>query len=157
MSTRQTTIHDAVEAAYRLFARYPAGAAPSPCTYCYTEEQLARFRSTPLRALDDEAARLLTWEASDHWTDVATYKHYLPRILERLSRSENGDLYPSHFPETLSRLDFAGWPRDERACVEQFLDAYERALPEEDTTAPDWVQARQRLRHQTPEKDSTGP
>src|SRR5262247_2553433 len=75
-------IAQAIEHLYAVFARYSRPSRVSLCTFCYTEEDLAHLRATPLREIDPERTRQLIVESADHFDSTELYKHYLPRILE---------------------------------------------------------------------------
>lgn len=108
---------------YRVFARYE-GAGSRFCRFCYTPEQIAYFRETPVRLIDAEHARVLLWETADHWESADVYRHYLPRMLELLGPPTALEpLYPLHVSETLLALGFAGWPAEERRVVVTHLMA----------------------------------
>jgi hypothetical protein len=108
-------------ALYQAFAAYQQTGTHF-CTYCYSEDDIARLRATPLEALDRELSRTLLWESFDHWENADVYRHYLPRILEILGPPWNEPpLYPLHPSETLLRLGFRSWPSNERAVVIDYL------------------------------------
>jgi len=119
----------ALEQLYAVFARYPRPARVSLCDFCYTQEDLAHLRATPLRDIDPERTRMLITEAADHFDGTDLYKHYLPRILEGIAppmRIE--DLFPDHLFDTLKAHDFEVWPDVERESFWTYVAAVHDAL-----------------------------
>jgi hypothetical protein len=141
-----------VQELYRVFARYPRPERVSPCTFCWSEEEIEVLKSTPLRQIEREFVRRLLWETADHWENVETYKHYLPRILEAMTPSlDIEDMYPTHIFETLQSLRFAHWPVGEREAVLGFMAALDATLPsiaglDSESSQAEWRTAAENLR-----------
>ncbi len=100
----------------------PYVAAGKFCTFCYDDAEIREINQSPLRQLKLELSQKLLWETGDHWDDVGTYKHFLPRVLEILAPPHSvEDLYPGHFFETLNYHKFRDWPLVEKSAVVEFL------------------------------------
>jgi hypothetical protein len=118
-----------IERSYAVFGQYRLPPNVTICGFCYDPEQIEQFRSVPLRQLDLELSRLLSWEASDHFESRDVYKYYLPRILEYLAPPIRGeDIYPEHLFETLKAHDFHSWPAAERDAFWAYVVAVDQAL-----------------------------
>ena len=135
MSTDQA-LTDSIERCYAVFADYRLPPETTFCGFCYDPEQIEQIRSVPLRQLDLDLSRLLSWEASDHFESVDVYKHYLPRILEYLAPPIRGeDIFPEHLFETLKAHDFPAWPAAEREAFWAYVVAVDHALEAADPRA----------------------
>jgi hypothetical protein len=125
---------------YSVFARQ-AASPDGFCTFCHDEARITRWLTTPLRALDDESTRPLLWETADHWPDLDTYKHFLPRMFEAMAAGM-APLYPAHPFETLNALGFAHWPAEEQAAVRAFCEAMAATFAaRDDHRGPEWRSA----------------
>lgn len=143
----EETISAALERVYRTFSRYGRPEKLTLCSFCYEPAEVELYRRTPLREIPADPTRRLLWETGDHWDNVETYKHYLPRLLEGLAPPMAlDDLYPGHIFETLRHHGFADWSEAERSAVAQFVDALEHWLFAKNELDPDWVEARQNSR-----------
>ena len=121
-------LETATAALYQEFARY-VYAGSDFCGRCYSETDVSRLTSTPVRALDSDDGRVLLWEASDHWESADVYRHYLPRILEVLGPPWlEEDPFTEHLFLTIRGLSFFSWPQNERIAVIQYLNAVEPFL-----------------------------
>jgi hypothetical protein len=139
---------DLIDALYRAFAAYARPERAMGCTHCWSADEMAAVRDTPLRDLDGDLAERLLWETADHWQDTPAYKHYLPRLLELLVAVE--DVYPGHVLETMRALDFPVWPAAEQDAVRSYLDTLDEsleALPglEDESSRIEWRRARAAL------------
>jgi len=135
----------ATEVVFSALARCALPAELNLCGHCYSPEQLERFACTPLRELSNEDARVLLWETGDHWPDANTLKHFLPRALKELARTNGvGDLYPGHLFEVLAHHHFGAWPHNERAVISAWFDALEERFDAGETLDPEWTAARQK-------------
>jgi len=134
------SVSECIERLYDLFAKYVRPPDIDYCTFCYDPDQIDALRETPLRELDSELARLLTWEASDHFGSTDVYKHYLPRILEYLAPPSSGDdIFPEHLFETLGAHEFGTWPEAERETVRSYVAAMTAFIETRDATlAREW-------------------
>jgi len=117
------TAHPLAASLYATFAAYEE-VDHDFCGQCYKPSEAARLRDATPRELSTKDARKLLEETADHWSSSASYRRYLPRILEALAPPESAEpLYPDHFPATLAALGFTSWPPDEREAVLRFLKA----------------------------------
>src|SRR5262245_49447775 len=122
MTRSAPDLANSVEDLYRVFAHYGEPGRVSPCTFCWSDDEIEMLKVTPLRSITPELARQLLWETADHWESVEAYKHFLPRILEAMTPSIGvADMYPQHIFETLRFLGFGTWPDAEKEVVLRFV------------------------------------
>lgn len=138
--------HPLAEFLYATFAAYEQ-VDHDFCGQCYSPAEAVRLKDTEPRKLSTADARTLLHETADHWSSSASYRRYLPRILEALAPPESAEpLYPEHFPATLAALGFKSWPADEREAVLRFLAAISPLPSFEDEDQGEWDAAVRALR-----------
>jgi hypothetical protein len=116
-------VNTEIEALYRVFARYRHPTLLDGCPCCTSAAEGRPLLTTPLRALSADALRKYAFKALTTWGTLADYKYFLPRILEHCLSTD-----PAWEIEvTMGKLaygEFASWPRDERAVIENFVSAW---------------------------------
>jgi hypothetical protein len=121
---------EAVESAYRVFARYRVSGALEVChcTVCMTEEMERRLIATPLRHIP--AMLLAEYTNSAHGYDDGRIADELRYLLPRYFELIAADDPPHPSLETslcLNRLAYADWrarwPSEEAEAIQGFLDA----------------------------------
>ncbi len=123
-------IFDGVEAAklpeviahlYKVFARYPANVGMNGSPLYHELAQWNRsLTAKPLKELSEEDLRIYYFKALTTWGNTNDFKHFLPRILELLTK------LPSGLEEwvALDKLNYGlykNWPAVERDAIHQFL------------------------------------
>jgi len=117
----QEPLDKIVDDLYVVFARY-GDSGGDFCSYCYSELDMRRIKTTTLRELSADDARTLLWESPDHWESQDVYRHYLPRMLEVMGPPLwVEDLYGEHLFDTARALGFANWSPAERTVVTDYL------------------------------------
>lgn len=113
---------------YQVFAVYRPGRAFG-CTYCYSEEDLTYYATTPLMEIPVDRLESMLGETGDHWESTEAYKHFLPRLLEVMGPPHFvEDIYPEHTFETLLFHGFRSWPDAERNAVLDYLRGIENDI-----------------------------
>ncbi|MCY1077139.1 hypothetical protein [Archangium lansingense] len=64
---RSSAFEDALEALYRVFARYAPRGVVMGCTHCVSEEEMAQLTATPLRAHTGESLGRYAFKAMTTW------------------------------------------------------------------------------------------
>jgi hypothetical protein len=143
-----STLRNAIEGLYELFAKYPLPADTRPCPCCHTLEDDASLRARPLRDIEPGRLRKYAYDALLVWGDVNVFKHFLPRIFELVATMPDATSQFADSEIVFSKFrhgKWRTWPREEQAAVERFLHAlWERILnnpsPEESFTATEsWL------------------
>jgi hypothetical protein len=117
----------AVEGLCQVFAAYPVPRYTDPCLCCHKEGDEALLHSKPLRAMDRESLRVYVFDAILVWGDEATFKHFLPRLIELFVVQREGR-FDDVDPEMLmlfSKFRYGhwhDWPNSEQESVRNFMD-----------------------------------
>lgn len=135
-------LQHAIEAVYRVFARYPHPADLRIADYRNPEKVKQGLASAPLRALGGaELGRYAGWAI----TTVGgpdEYRHFLPRILElALARTRWLGTAPWLIASKLNYGNWRIWPEDEQRALEGFFTAAWAATVADHFEYPDWFEA----------------
>jgi len=117
-----------ISSLYQAFAIYRPGHAFN-CTWCYSEDELEYFATTPLVKIPIDRLVPMLHECADHWESTEAFKHFLPRLLEVMGPPHCvEDMYPEHLFQTLLFHGFTTWPEAERNAVLDYLRAIENKI-----------------------------
>lgn len=118
---------DAIARAYELFSKYSADtavhAADCAADSAVVEQVLSRISTKPLRELEELDLLDYFYLAIDHVGSVASFKHYLPRILELIARGGSVTFSLDVLLDKLRRGGAEEWPHEERAVLRDFFAA----------------------------------
>lgn len=118
-----SALDDAIERLYSVFARYRRPALVEGCPCCVGAADQAKLHARPLRALGEEELRRYAFKALTTWGTEDDLRHFLPRILELVAQSGLG-VAPQTVLGKLAYGRWERWPKDERAAIRAFLDAW---------------------------------
>lgn len=116
-------LEEAIHQLYRTFAIYPFSSKMEGCPCCVSNEDKAKIHTKQLKALSGEDLGRYTFKAMTTWGEVNDFKHYLPRIMELLTRND----MPVDTFVILGKLSYAKWetwPEREQDVVRCFLLAW---------------------------------
>lgn len=136
MVPRETT-----EKLYRTFKGYSSDSLDSysPMNSQITMEYWTKvLRTKPLRDLKDEDLRYYTFKAMTTWGEVEAFKHFLPRILELISRLEWAGINVEIVFSKLAYGHWKTWPPKEQEAIKTFCTAFWQFLVETENTFVDW-------------------
>ena len=117
-----------ISSLYQAFAKYRPGRAFG-CTYCYSDDELEYFATTPLLEIPIDKLGSMFGECADHWESTEAYKHFLPRLLEVMGPPHFGrDYYRENLFLALLYHGFITWPEAERKAVLDYLRVIENHI-----------------------------
>lgn len=119
----RSSLEDAIERLYTVFARYRRPAVVEGCPCCVGAADQAKLHARPLRALGEEELRRYAFKALTTWGTEDDLRHFLPRILELVAWNQLG-IDPQTVLGKLAYGHWERWPGDERAAIRAFLDAW---------------------------------
>lgn len=106
----------AIQHAYAVFLPYRRKLTPTVAPWAAETERRKRMKHSRLRELTCEDVESVFWNAT---ADQASFKHFLPRILECVAC---GTPTPRDLHAKLDALAFETWPDEERGAVGALLD-----------------------------------
>lgn len=117
-----SSLHDAIERLYDVFARYRSERPWVACAHCVTEAENERLHAVPLRELTPDQVERYAFKAMTTWGTQDDFRHFLPRIFELLAE-DGGDTWidPEVVFGKLSHGDWHEWPAREREAIRQYL------------------------------------
>lgn len=129
-----------IEKLYRIFNGYVSNSLDmfSPLN---DQEAMAKWikilRTKPLRELQDEDLQYYAFKAMTTWGEVDAFKHYLPRILELISRLEWTGMHVEIVFGKLAYGHWKTWPQKEQEVINSFCTAFWQNLVETENPLAD--------------------
>ena len=128
------------EQLYRIFKGYTSNSLD---LFSPLNDQVAMakwtkiLRTKPLRELQDEDLQYYAFKAMTTWGEVDAFKHFLPRMLELISRLEWNSLDVEIIFGKLAYGHWKTWPQKEQETVNTFCTAFWQNLVETENPLAD--------------------
>lgn len=117
------SLEKSIEYLYEVFSSYKVSGnlRGRSCECCVTDEDIRRLLSKSLQELEVNDIYKFTCKAVTTFGDEQDYKHFLPRILELVAKSD--DLFINDFLtfEKLNYLEWETWNNKEIIAVDLFF------------------------------------
>ena len=100
MAKSDAQLQSAIEGLYRTFSRYPLPGQMDGSPFSVSDADQALLRSKDLRDLGPDELAHYSLDALTMWGWTDDFRHFLPRIFERLQRSAAAGPFPKTFLES---------------------------------------------------------
>lgn len=112
-----------IENLYDAFGDVPKPTRIEGCLNgcCMTTEEGSQLLSQPIRKADPELIRLFANDAMMTVGDAASFKYYVPRVLELCATGENVILMPESYFKRMREAGYHAWRSNQQDAVVGFL------------------------------------